>query len=51
MSARWVERQDGRNRGRADAGEGGAIPCALLVFALVYVTIHALVWLGSVILP
>lgn len=51
MSARWSERQDGRNRGRADAGEGGAIPCALLGFALTYLAIHTLVWLGSVILP
>lgn len=52
MAVRIHERQDGRDAGRrADAGDGGAIPCAFVAFVALYLVLHAAFWLGRVILP
>lgn len=61
MSARWTERQDGRNAGRADTASAPAtptpggclevLPAVPIVAAVVYYAVHALVWLGRVMWP
>ncbi|PXY16487.1 hypothetical protein [Prauserella flavalba] len=57
MSARWSERQDGRDAGRAESvaspttpggGAGCPIVAVPLAVAGLYVGIHMLVWLGRV---
>ncbi|TKG61301.1 hypothetical protein [Prauserella endophytica] len=60
MSARWSERQDGRDAGRVESvasptTPGGGAGCPIVAiplgFAGLYVLVHALVWLGRAVLP
>lgn len=59
MSARWQERQDGRDVGRADSAvpttpAGGCLvllPAVPLVVAVAYWTVHVLVWLAGQVIP
>lgn len=47
MAARWSET---RPEPREDAGPGAAGACLFVAFALVYVAIHALVWVGQAVI-
>lgn len=48
MTARWHDTR--RPEPREDAGPGAAAGCLFVAFALVYVGVHILVWVGRVVI-